>query len=532
MTQFYQDEGPSNSPFAQENGFEGDWPAYDEHSRFESMTQEVAQHVEVAPEMARTAALSAMAMACQGVVDAAYPNNHVVPTSLYVLTIAETGERKTALENWMFKPIRDYQKAKKMESQNELEEYNRQLKNWQSDDRALTKLRTKAFVDGESTEEIELRQAGLHKNKPKPPKNHQMLYENITPIALAYGLYENIPMACLLSSEAGNIMEGKAMEDLPMLNSLWSGSPLDVTRRTSPSFTLDDPRLTVALMAQPKVINRFLEKRGEEAMDNGFLSRFLVIKPRSMVGIREGKGRAVNPGVMERFHSRATELLEESFEILEKSDRQRKVLEFTPSAKELWNEIHSGIEKAMAEHGHYEHARGHGNKLMDNITRVAAIIHTFEGYEGEIDTPLLEYSWHLCKRHSYHFMQHIAGDPEIVINTNQLVREIRRLGDESIDETYHIKKSHLRRNVRSKELRESEHLDAAINLLKQLGHIEEKRKGNLSFSETIIGITDPKFKNGIDYYVKEVARFDSQEKFIEGRGAYMGFILNNDHDKK
>lgn len=525
MSDFYQIEENFSSPFAQSNGFEEEWPAYDEHSRLESMTQEIAQHVEVAPEMARTAALSAMAMACQGVVDVAYPNNHVVPTSLYLLTIAETGERKTALENWMFKPIRDFQKTKKMESKNELEEYHRQLKNWQSDERALTKLRTKAFVDGEPTEQIERRQAELDKNRPKPPKNYQILYENITPIALAYGLYENLPMACLLSSEAGNILEGKAMEDLPMLNSLWSGSPLDVTRRTSPSFTLDDPRLTVALMAQPKVINRFLERRGEEAMDNGFLSRFLVIKPRSLVGIREGKGRAVSPGIMDRFHSRATELLEESFHILERSNRQRKVLEFTSSAKERWGVINAGIEKALAEHGHYEHARGHGNKLMDNITRVAAIIHTFEGYEGEIDTPLLEYSWRLCKRHSYHFMQYIAGDPEVVINTNQLVREIRRLAGDHQNDTYNIKKSHLRRNVRSKQLRESEHLNAAIKLLTQLGHLQETSKGNLTFSETIIGTTEPKFKNGIDYYVKEVARFEDQERYHDGRGMYEGYRM-------
>ena len=85
------------------------WPAFDEHSLFESMSREVAQHVEVAPEMARTTALGAMAMACQGGIDVAYPNGHVVPVSLYLLTIANSGERKTALEAWFFKPIRDFQ---------------------------------------------------------------------------------------------------------------------------------------------------------------------------------------------------------------------------------------------------------------------------------------------------------------------------------------------------------------------------------------------------------------------------------------
>lgn len=501
----------------------GEWPAYDEHSRFESASQEVSQHVEVVPEMARTAALSAMAVACQGVVDVAFPNGNVVPTSLNLLTIAETGERKTALENWFFKPIRQFQAAQKNESEQLQREYQRRLKNWHSAERALTKKWTKAFENEEPTEEIEQRQAELDDNKPQPPRNYQLIYENVTPIALAYGLHENIPLACLLSSEAGNILEGKAMEDLPMLNNIWSGSSLDITRRSSPSFTLDAPRLTMALMAQPKVIERFLEKRGEEAMDNGFLSRLIVIKPTSLIGTREGKGRAVDKAIMENFNGRVNELLEESFNILKNKGRQRRVLEFTPSAKEYWQQLQLGVEQAMIEHGPYYHARGHGSKLMDNVTRVAAIIHAFEGYEGAIDIPLLDYSWRLCNSYSYHFMQYLAGDPEIVTTTNQLVREIRRLGEARHDGRYHFKKAYLRQFGRGPRIRKPKHLDAAITLLIQLGHLEEVDRGNFRFSEVILGVTEPAFKNGIDYHIEELLRYDQQEPYSDKGGRYQGW---------
>nr|WP_298410497.1 YfjI family protein [uncultured Halomonas sp.] len=504
---------------------ENEWPAYDEHSRFESMTQEVAQHVEVVPEMARTAALSAMSVACQGVVDVAYPNGHVVPTSLYTLTIAETGERKTALESLFFQPIRDFQAAKKIESKYKLEVYQRQLKNWQSAEKILAKQWIKAFENEKSTEEIEQRQTELDEKKPKPLRVYQLLYENVTPISLAYSLHENIPMGCLLSSEAGSILEGKAMEGLPMLNAIWSGSPLDVTRRTSTSFTLDEPRLTMALMAQPKVIERFLEKRGEKAMDNGFLSRLLVIKPTSMIGIREGKGRAIDTYIMDNFHHRAKELLEESFDILEHDARQRRVLEFTPSAKDRWQQLYRDIEQAMAEPGLYYYARGHGSKLMENITRVAAIIHTFEGYEGAIDTPLLDFAWRLCNSYSRHFMQYLAGDPEIVITTNQLIREIRRLGESHTDGAYHFKKSTLRQFGRGPHLRKPKRLDAAIELLHQLGHLQKMGQGNFNFSETIIGILEPTIKNGIDYHVDEIPTFSQQVFFNDDRGRYQGYKL-------
>ncbi|MCG6658532.1 DUF3987 domain-containing protein [Halomonas campisalis] len=502
---------------------EGEWPAYDEHSRFESMTQEVAQHVEVVPEMARTAALSAMAVACQGVVDVAFPNGNIIPTSLYLLTIAETGERKTALEKWFFQPIRDFQTAKKSDIDHQIKTYKRQLKNWQSAEKSLTKQWTKAFESGASTEEIEQRQTALDDNKPEPPRDYQLVYENVTPIALAYGLYDNIPMACLLSSEAGSILEGKAVDDLPMLNGMWSGSPLSVTRRTSPSFTLNDPRLTVALMAQPKVIDRFLEKRGEEAMDNGFLSRLLVIKPTSLIGSREGKGRAIDSSILNDFHHRVSTLLEESFDILERNDRKRSVLELTPSAKEHWQYLQLQTERAMVEHGLYYHARGHGAKLMDNVTRVAAIIHTFEGYEGGIDTALLDYAWRFCQCYSHQFLQYLAGEPEIVTATNQLIKEIRRLGDSHDSEEYHIKKSLLSQKGRGTHLRRPTHLKAAIRLLTQLGHLQEVTRGNLRFSETIIGNEAPELKNGIDYHLEQIPRYDEQVYFFERGGRYSGY---------
>lgn len=511
----------SDPPLALCTG-EREWPAYCEHSLFESASQEIAQHVEVAPEMARTAALSAMAVACQGVVDVAFPNGNIVPTSLNLLTIAETGERKTALENWFFNPIKQFQKAKKEESECDQKSYYRKLKNWQSGEKSLSRKWTKAFENEEPLEEIEQRQIQHDASKPQPPRNHQFIYENTTPIALAYGLYENLPMACLVSSEAGSILEGKAMEDLPMLNSIWSGSPLDVTRRSSTSFTLNEPRLTMALMAQPKVIERFLEKRGEEAMDNGFLSRLLVIKPASMIGKREGNGRPVNATIMESFNERIKTLLETSIYILKKPNKSRRKLVFTPSAKERWREINLNIEQSQMEHGKYYHARGHGSKLMDNITRVAAIIHTFEGYEGDIGTSLLEYSYQLCNSYSNHFIQYMASTPEIVIFANHLVREIRKHGAPIGLDDYNFTRTKISQYGNSRSIRKTKNLNAAIQLLEQLGHLQENTRGNFLFSEIIIGARVPYLKNGIDYYVEELLRFEEQE-FYSDRGIYSGY---------
>ena len=506
---------------------EGQWPVFDEQSLFESTSREVAQHVEVAPEMARTTALGAMAMACQGVFDVAFPNGHEVPTSLNLLTIADSGERKTALENWFFKPIRDFQTAQKKERQRSIQIYQRKLKNWENDEKALQKKRNQAFVKDENLEEIERQQVKLDGQKPQPMRLRQLIYENVTPSALAFSLYQNIPLACLVSSEAGNIFEGRAFQDLPMFNSIWSGSPIEVARRSTESFTLESPRLSLVLMAQPKVIDRFLEKRGSEARDNGFLSRLLVIKPVSWIGSRKG-GRPVDPDITKAFSDRVTHLLTEAFAILDSERQQRHILRFNPSAKMRWQEIQQSIEQDMAEHKQYYHARDHASKLIDNITRVAAILHAFEGYAGDINSDVLEYAYQLCKRYSNHYLKHLAGEPEIVTVTNELVREIRRLGSPGTERTFHFKKTPFLQKGRG-QTRYPQKLDQALQLLTSLGHLRMIGPYDYEFSETILLHASPALKNGIDYHVNELLLFEQQEYQQTTGGRFNGYVEKNIH---
>lgn len=55
---------------------DGTWPKFDEASLFQAAVTEAAGAVQVAPEMAITSALGAMATACQGLIDVRLPTNH------------------------------------------------------------------------------------------------------------------------------------------------------------------------------------------------------------------------------------------------------------------------------------------------------------------------------------------------------------------------------------------------------------------------------------------------------------------------
>ncbi|KXS36828.1 MAG: Uncharacterized protein AWU55_2839 [Halomonadaceae bacterium T82-2] len=484
------------------------WPTFREDSRFESAVVAVSDHVQVAYEMAASVALGAMATACQGLVDVEYPNGHRVPTSLMLLVAARSGERKTALEGCFFGPIRELQDEKTSELKQRQRDYQRELKNWQDKQKVLRKRMLKAFEDDQSTLTFEQRLADHDKEKPTPPTDYRLIYENTTPSALTYALHANIPNACLLSSEAGSLFTGKAFEDLYLFNALWSGSSISVDRRTSESFILNNARLTASLMIQPEIIQRFLEKRGDDAHGSGFLARFLFVYPTPKVGHRTELPNDLADADILPFQERLRELLIESIENLDQK-KPRRALTFSASAKLLWKKMYRRIEQETRPDQIYYHAEGHASKLMDNISRMAGVLHTFEGYEGEIGTKTLAYAYRLGRHYSRHYLDYIAGEPEIVTLGNRLVQDIRKLSNYSHG-VYQFVISDITQKTHPK-LRRKDKMKAALTLLKRLGHLQEKTHSKqLTFKDTVFGPQEPELKNGEVYYLEELPLFDEQ----------------------
>jgi len=97
-----------------------------------------------------------------------------------------------------------------------------------------------------------------------------MIFEDVTTEAIAVELNQGSGSAALVSDEGATILNGRIVQDLPRLNKLWSAEPFNVTRKSSESFTVDDARLTVSIMAQPSAVAKFMKKRGDESLGIGF----------------------------------------------------------------------------------------------------------------------------------------------------------------------------------------------------------------------------------------------------------------------
>ncbi|MEA1605721.1 YfjI family protein [Pseudomonas spirodelae] len=523
---YTDDEKTESSDVAPLTNLEG-WPSFREHSLFEAAVTEAARELQVSREMAMMCAFGAMATACQKHVDVEMPPGHTSPTSLMLLTIADSGERKTTTQNNFFEAINHLNDAAHRANEDALLEHRVEYQLWSTRKRHLERMYSRyAAQEDETATQASLKEIAEHvRAEPQPVRSAKFLYEDTTPQALVQMLYENAPNGCLLTSEASSIFSGKALGELDKLNTLWDGNSVIVDRISREGFVLQKARLTLSLMAQPSVISRFMGKRGEEARGTGFLARFLVVKPRAMAGQRTDQKLTELPR-RKAFNTRIRERLESA--VLP----ERQLLSFSEQAKDLWFQYSRYLEKQMQENGLYHYLKDHASKLLENTSRLAAILHTFERHsdsDTEIDYVTLEFCWKFSQNCSSHFIKNLASEPQIVTDANLLAHYLlttaydddplknRNKGETALTDLMSGAATRLSltkiKQYGPSTLRgraNSERLDAAIELLRKLGHIA--REGRFyRFSESILlKEGEPELKNGQIITIKELPLFSEQ----------------------
>lgn len=497
-------------------------PHFHESTLFENATLEVSQFVQVDYEMAVSSALGTIAACCQGLVDVAYPNGHVVPTSLMIMTLAGVSERKTSLDNKFSKPIRELENEKERQDAIEQKKYARKRDIWKQKESVLKKKLAKKYSSGEDTAEIEDELHQLDEQIPKEPPSFRVIYEDSTPIALLTRMYKNLPLAYFLSDEASSLLTGRTFEDVCLFNTLWSGSDVRVDRLTGASFSVKNARLSVSLMMQNEAFNNYLSKsHGKNAYETGFFARFLISCPEPR--IPKTLSNHSNEENLKKFHTRATLRLEESLESVNEG-RPRKVLKFSETAKESWQTLHAVIASEMEEHRAYSLEKGHAKKIMDNVSRIAALLHTFENEDyadKEISNDYLNYAFSIVKHFSGHYMRVIAQEPKIVKLADKMIDIIHSHANPSHNvhgdadrQEYTFTMSTIKQNTKS-ELKDTDVFNKVVAFIKDLGHLKEHSSGqskSYRFSNAIFrGMTPPPICNGDFYYVKNLPKFKDQE---------------------
>jgi len=295
-----------------------------------------------------SSALTAIATAAQGLIDVCKPNGQVVPASLMLLTVANSGERKSTAENVFLRGVRRFQDEMDVIYQKELSDWSARQSIWESRRKSILKKTLQS--DNKDGDEACKQFMDHEARMPVKPRRFKLLYEDATSEALFLGLHQNIPTAGLISSEGGGVLTGRAFNDLSKQNALWSGDVITVDRVSSESYEVR-ARLTVSLMVQENSFFSYMQKHGERSRGSGLWARFLVCNPKSTQGTRLIAGGDTPWNCCERFSERIMEILKSSVEFLTDPAKPRLVVRFSQEAAQRWITVFNAVESEIRPGG-------------------------------------------------------------------------------------------------------------------------------------------------------------------------------------
>jgi putative DNA primase/helicase len=443
--------------------------------------EEVAGFVKAPAALVASSALAALSLACQAHIDAKRAEKLHGPVGLFLLTIADSGERKSTCDGFFTRTISDYEEAQAEAAKPILKDHRAAIEAWEAKRGGVKEKIRQLAKDNKATAGMESALRDLEHDKPEPPRIPCLLYTDATPEALAYGLAKQWPSGGVVSAEAGIVFgshgmgKESVMRNLGLLNVLWDGGTPNIKRRTSESFTVRGARLTVALQVQEPTLREFFTRSGALARGTGFLARFLVAWPESTQGQRPFTEAPANWPHLAAFHRRIAAILNQPAPIDEDGALTPAMLSLAPDAKAAWVGYHDAIESELASGGELYDVRDVASKSADNAARLAALFQQFEhGMGGAIGLDSFERAsritaWHLSE--ARRFFGELALPAELA---DAARLDSWLIGHCQQGQTHFVGKNHVRQHG---PLRDGARLDAAIRELAELDRLQLVKDG-------------------------------------------------------
>ena len=445
-----------------------------------------AQDVTQAPyPIIQSSMLAAMSQLCQGLVDVKKPSGQIVPTSMYFLTIAESGERKSTVHNYFWSEISRHDQEEQTRFKNDVQLKEALLAIWEQKhkqlSRAVAQLDFDEFEDSEEFAQL----LAHEQKKPKPAAMMRFTYDDATSSALFSGMHKNSKNAGLISSEGGSILNGNTLRDLPKINSTWSGDNNVIDRSTTESFSLVDARLTISVMIQKAAFDKYVMNHGDEAKGIGLWARFMICESYTTQGSRFIHHYQA-PQRDYWFNDRVIALLAENKTAFT-HNTPRKVLEFDQYAQQRWIDWFNLIESNVRQGGGLlESVPDYASKMADNCARLAALLHYFEKGDSQayIDANTLEAAISICAWYAAEFV-YLRLLPEQADRDIQLLQGwLHNIINEYIRGYYNpnilsdpqvtmfVLKRNFLRQYAPNQLRERERLNKTLREMQALGIIQ------------------------------------------------------------
>jgi putative DNA primase/helicase len=349
---------------------------------------EVLGFVQAPVPLVASSALAALSLAIQAHHDMKRAEKLSGPVGLFLLTIADSGERKSTCDGFFTQEIHKYEAEQAEAAKPLLKCYRAALDAWEAKGSGIKDGIRAGAKAGKDTAPLEEKLRDLELDKPEPPRVPRLTYGDATPESLKWSLAKVWPSGGVVSSEAGSVFGAHGMNkefimrNLATFDQLWDGADIATERRSTESFTVRGARLTIALQVQEATLRAFLDQSGELARGIGFLARCLVAWPESTIGRRPFRESSDAWPCLGTFNRRIASILNCEAPIDEDGALTPAMLTFTADAKAEWVAFHDRTERELRDGGKFHDVKDVASKIADNAARMAALFHVFEGAAG------------------------------------------------------------------------------------------------------------------------------------------------------
>lgn len=326
--------------------------------------ERMAEVIGVPQALAAQSVLAASALATQGHAGLQLDGRNY-PLSLYLITVAASGDRKTAADRCALLPARQWERE-------QWQRYREQLARYRAAQRQAQRIKP---GDPEPANGMSL------EAEPSAPR---LITTDPTIEALIKGLCHDLPSMGLFCDEGGQFLGSSTMsrdnrlKAVTTLSSLWDGSPLDRARSmVGESLRAYDRRLSLHLMLQPYLAMQLLSD--PLLQGQGILARCLMTWPTSLAGQRSYQAVDLSKdAALKRYHHRLSALFYQPWSLSADGALQLSKLSLSPLARRRWIDLHDAIEAQLGEFGELASVRPSGSKAADNLLRVAGILAVVE----------------------------------------------------------------------------------------------------------------------------------------------------------
>jgi Protein of unknown function (DUF3987) len=319
--------------------------------------------------------LGAAALAAQRQADVILPTGQTRPLSVYLISIAASGERKSSADIEALAPVQTYEARLR-------ETYDAALPGFQNRRDVWEQQRRVILADRKRDDrEAKIRALEALGSSPEPPLRPVLLMTEPTLAGLHKLLAEGQPGVGIFSAEGGQFLSGHGMsaehkiQTAAGLSELWDGGTVRRVRAEDGASILPGRRLSMHLMVQPDIGAALMADL--TLADQGLPSRMLPVAPASMAGVRLFREpKPQSEAALQRYKAALLALLEcpLPLSVGKRNNLDPRQLPLSLAARAAWIAYADHTEKKLAAGGVFEPIRPLGNKLAEHAARLAGML--------------------------------------------------------------------------------------------------------------------------------------------------------------